>query len=432
MFSSLCPILKDVFKLDKLSKARITRARLFGKYSHNLSVHAPVQYRLISGSSIHCEDEERAFCDLKNITYNKTNFHGNNVIDNIVTRKCYRKIAKQKFHGEKSEQLNLSDIETNSELLKKYQSNSFFNYDYIKDHVCEWESHLRRISDFLVFGQVWWRKTEFGIEFFDYDEPPIPIHLNQHPKVHHFRSTNILRVANDLSQHWSDIKNRKICIPIHMISSGNDDDIDFIQTNFLSDKIDLEKHFNVSKQGAINKAKKRKKALEEHVDEHDGEGVEDQDNDLDEVCLSSDETEYPLHENSDELNNEPQKQKITSKQRNNSKKQKNKTTKQNKSKKIKYSEEGLWNSTLNSSIDQERFNPIAVSSPKIQAGPSKRTSSASASSTLGDIILSQGEPVVITSPVAVLSPEIQEPAIKFIHDDEVNFQISDFVDFVKL
>ena len=33
----------------------------------------------------------------------------------------------------------------------------------------DWQSHLERISDFLVFGEnVWWEKTEFGVDFFDY------------------------------------------------------------------------------------------------------------------------------------------------------------------------------------------------------------------------------------------------------------------------
>ena len=50
-------LLKDVVCIKKLSE-KMTRDRFFGKYQHNLCVHAPSQYRLISGESINCGDEE--------------------------------------------------------------------------------------------------------------------------------------------------------------------------------------------------------------------------------------------------------------------------------------------------------------------------------------------------------------------------------------
>ena len=52
---------------------KMTRERFFGKYHHNLCVHAP-QYRLISGESINCEDEERCSNLIKNITNGTTNY----------------------------------------------------------------------------------------------------------------------------------------------------------------------------------------------------------------------------------------------------------------------------------------------------------------------------------------------------------------------
>ena len=39
----------------------MTRDKPFGKYAHNLLVHAPIQYRIISGESINAEEEERTF-----------------------------------------------------------------------------------------------------------------------------------------------------------------------------------------------------------------------------------------------------------------------------------------------------------------------------------------------------------------------------------
>ena len=51
----------------KTLSEKMTRERFFGKYHHNLCVHAPPQYRLISGESINCEDEERCFNSIKTL-----------------------------------------------------------------------------------------------------------------------------------------------------------------------------------------------------------------------------------------------------------------------------------------------------------------------------------------------------------------------------
>ena len=37
----------------------MTRDKIYGKYLHNLLVHAPLQYCLVSRESINCEDKER-------------------------------------------------------------------------------------------------------------------------------------------------------------------------------------------------------------------------------------------------------------------------------------------------------------------------------------------------------------------------------------
>ena len=81
----------------------------------------------------------------------------------------------------------------------------------------DWESHLRRISDFLAYGMVWWKERELGIEFFDC-EPNNTIDINQYPRVKHFRSASIDDVTNDLEEHWSTIIKNRICIPTHISS----------------------------------------------------------------------------------------------------------------------------------------------------------------------------------------------------------------------
>ena len=88
----------------------------------------------------------------------------------------------------------------------------------------------------LIFGEnVWWKKTIFGIEFFDVNEPE---KIELKPRVHHFRSSDIKLITKELQIHWSSIVENNICIPIHQILIGDKDEIVLIRnTTFLSDKI---------------------------------------------------------------------------------------------------------------------------------------------------------------------------------------------------
>ena len=49
---------------------KVPREKLYGKYSHNLLEHAPLQFRIINGESINCKGEEKIF--QYNKKYNKT------------------------------------------------------------------------------------------------------------------------------------------------------------------------------------------------------------------------------------------------------------------------------------------------------------------------------------------------------------------------
>ena len=76
-------LVQQVFKSNLVT---ITKNKLYGKYFHNLMIHAPLQYRLIAGSSINCEDEERIFNLLKSITGSTTSYHSGHVIGNLILR----------------------------------------------------------------------------------------------------------------------------------------------------------------------------------------------------------------------------------------------------------------------------------------------------------------------------------------------------------
>ena len=191
-------LLKDIIQVKNLKK--LTRGKFFGKYKHNLLVHAPIQYRLISGESINCEDEERFFSSIKNITRSTTNNKPGHIIGNLIVRHEVETGCKEKYEFEKGKDSTLREITALGVKLQEFERNSLFTYDYIKKNVADWQSHLERISDFLVFGEnVWWQKTEFGIEFFDFENCPIDI--NKNPRVHHFRSSNVSSVTKDLENH---------------------------------------------------------------------------------------------------------------------------------------------------------------------------------------------------------------------------------------
>ena len=76
------------------------------------------------------------------------------------------------------------------------RNSTFRYYEYIQENSADWQSHLQRISDFLIFENRWWKKTDFGIEFFDFVNQPKD--RDQHPNVHHFRSSDISSITHEL------------------------------------------------------------------------------------------------------------------------------------------------------------------------------------------------------------------------------------------
>ena len=79
-------------------------------------------------------------------------------------------------------------------------------------------------------------KNEFGFEIFDFDK--IPRNSDLHPKVHHFRSSSIPSIINELEEHWNSVLKHKVCIPAHEIFIGNEDEISQrIPTTYIGDNL---------------------------------------------------------------------------------------------------------------------------------------------------------------------------------------------------
>ena len=144
------------------------------------------QYRLISGESINCEDEERCFNLIKNITKDTSNYKPGHLIGNLIVRQEIESQCRERYDFDQKKDSTLRDINETGKKVKETRYNSLFTYDYIQNNSADWQAHLQRISDFLIFGEnIWWKKTEFGIGFFDVDNEPEKIELK--PKVDHFR-----------------------------------------------------------------------------------------------------------------------------------------------------------------------------------------------------------------------------------------------------
>ena len=59
-----------------------------------------------------------------------------------------------------------------------------------------------------------------------------------HPKVHHFRSSSIPSIINELEEHWNYVLKNKVCIPAHEVFVGKGDEIaKRIPTTYLGDKL---------------------------------------------------------------------------------------------------------------------------------------------------------------------------------------------------
>ena len=145
-------LFKEIFNVDNLS-AKMTRNKLFGKYQHNLLVHAPLQNRLLSGQSISCENVERNFNAFQNITRSTSNNHSDQVIDNIIIRTQIEGICKDKYNHKSNDNRAFRDIQDLGASVYTDENNTVFEYSYIKENPADWQVLLEIISDFLQYGK---------------------------------------------------------------------------------------------------------------------------------------------------------------------------------------------------------------------------------------------------------------------------------------
>ena len=75
---------RDFFR--KGSLVALTYRKMFGKYFHNIVVHAPIYTRIFCGSAMNAENKERLFCAAKSITARTSSNQNSHVTGNLIVR----------------------------------------------------------------------------------------------------------------------------------------------------------------------------------------------------------------------------------------------------------------------------------------------------------------------------------------------------------
>ena len=167
--ATLC---RDQFNNPKTMSSR----KMFGRYFHALTCHAPLLYRINCLRLLNTESEERMFRQCKSITRTTSNHLANHVIENILVRI--------------SEEQKLAAIIHQKLIPQAWMNNKSIHY----------QAHLERIGDYLLHGRgVWWDYVDSGVEFNDIQMPNPPSLL---PQLQHFRSTTLGDVELYLLSQW--------------------------------------------------------------------------------------------------------------------------------------------------------------------------------------------------------------------------------------
>ena len=213
------------FKLKKK-----TVRKFYGTYLHDLTAHAPLQLRLVSGRTSNAEEEERTFNTVKSITNTTSCYRPAHIISNIFIRlKAEEKLGRSMNCVEKQQ----SQVSRLAHSLPS-QRNTKIPKAIIKKYSSSWQAHLERISDFLLPGEgVWWTQDENFVEFLDAcGEAEF---RGEGPTLHHFRSSNLKNEEQHLMGCWQQCLQREVIIPTYLIHDEDQDgNVRRIYTDYLT------------------------------------------------------------------------------------------------------------------------------------------------------------------------------------------------------
>lgn len=194
-----------------------TLTHFFGIYLHAIVVHAPLQFQIMSLSSLNAESQERLFSQAKRLSLRATNRKSDNVLPTILVGIQ----ARQKMGGTKSSTVEQESIVKSVSSKVPTYTGTAIEKSFINKRLSSWQAHLERISTYLICGQgIWWEENQDSYIFYDSDS-----NVNYHPEgptLMHFRDSNLSEVETLAKDTWKDIVHKKTPLPSPSIKLYDD------------------------------------------------------------------------------------------------------------------------------------------------------------------------------------------------------------------
>ncbi|XP_076075770.1 uncharacterized protein LOC143046498 [Mytilus galloprovincialis] len=194
--------------------------KFFGSHFHSVSIHLAEVQRIFNLRSLVTEQEERCFGDLRRISENTSNRQPKTVCDNAVLRFTCQQSSKQD-----SIYIQESIIQ---KLAKQIQAKprTLIPSTILNKRPILIQSHLERISDYILPGEgVWWHMEDGNMIF--HDGPDDEPFRNEGPDMHHFRSSSYKEQHQQLKDIWEKVienyKGNKISLPLQRIKTFDKD-----------------------------------------------------------------------------------------------------------------------------------------------------------------------------------------------------------------
>ncbi|VDI34882.1 Hypothetical predicted protein [Mytilus galloprovincialis] len=202
--------------------SKMTSRKFYGSHFHSVTVHLPNTLRIFSLRSVHTEQEERCFGDLRRISEMTTNRQPKWIADNAMLR-----FNSQQNAPDKPESFKIQDsiISRQARLLPE-RRRSTFSAELINKRPSFVQCHLERIADFMLQGQdVWWHFENGALVFFD--GPNDPSSRPEGPPLHHFRSSGLKEEGKILKNAWAKVVDKfesgYLLLPLKKLKVFDDD-----------------------------------------------------------------------------------------------------------------------------------------------------------------------------------------------------------------
>ena len=177
---------------------KLTVKKLYEKYFHSLFYHCAIEHRLLSGKSMNAENQETTFKFLKGITSGTSNHHPHQILLNCVIRIQ----ATEKLNACSGSEAIKSKISKAAKTLDIQRTT--IPFEIIEKYPNEYQSHLERIADFLLYQQttasrpIFWKETNEGVMFNDNYKDDYSL-----KPTSHFRSKSLSDELSFVAHCWA-------------------------------------------------------------------------------------------------------------------------------------------------------------------------------------------------------------------------------------